>query len=151
MLSGGPTAPFRFKSGKKSPSQPPPTPTLSPTPSGNETATPTPPYDAPVYVFPPDGGIARPGRIELQWVSVGALEPDEAYIVQVKDITADTDVVAFVTRSNTYELPADLIPTDGQTHRFQWWVSVGKRNDRGVYDIISRNAPVSTFEWQSAN
>lgn len=129
---------------------PTPTPTLSPTPSGNETATPTPTYMAPIVVFPPDGGTARAGTFRLQWVSAGVLQPDEAYLVYLKDVTAQTSVNAFTTRSTTFTVPADLIPRDGQTHEFQWWVTVGKPNLDGIYGNVSGEAKIHTFFWESA-
>lgn len=129
---------------------PTPTPTLSPTPSGNETATPTPTYNAPSMVFPPNNGIAQAGILRLQWVSSGALASDEVYIIYVQDITANTDVSAFITRANAYDLPIELIPRDGETHEFRWWVTVGKTDASGVYRDISGQADVSTFYWQSA-
>jgi hypothetical protein len=129
---------------------PSPTPTLSPTPDGNETATPTPTYVAPMAVFPPNGGIAQPGRLRLQWVSAGVLKPGEVYLVYVKNATAGGQINAFTTRSTTYQLPADLIPRDGQTNEFEWWVTVGRQNDDGLYEDISGLPDVQTFQWQSA-
>lgn len=127
---------------------PTPTPTLSPTPSGNETATPTPTYVAPMVVFPPNGGVAQPGQLSLQWVSAGVLRPDEVYLVYVKNVTAETPVNAFITRSTTYDLPTELIPPDGEKHQFEWWVSVGKQNEQGLYQDISGQPRVYRFEWQ---
>lgn len=129
---------------------PTPTPTLSPTPSGLETATPTPTYTAPITVFPPNQGIAAPGIFSLQWVSTGILDPDEVYLVYIKDVTADSSVNAFTTRSTAFELPSELIPRSGQTHEFQWWVTVGRRNAEGFFEDISGDAPINTFFWQSS-
>lgn len=130
---------------------PTPTPTLSPTPSGNETATPTPTHSAPRAVFPPNNGIAQPGIFRLQWVSSGVLAEDEVYIVYLRNITTGGDINAFITRSTAYELPAALIPQDGQSHEFQWWVTVGKANENGVYGDVSGQAEINTFTWQGVN
>ncbi len=127
---------------------PSPTPTLSPTPSGNETATPTPTYVAPLPVFPPNGGIAQAGRLRLQWVSAGVLEPNEVYLVYVKNLTNGGEINAFTTRSTTYNLPADLIPS-GEPNDFEWWVTVGQQNTEGLYEDISGLPSVQTFQWQN--
>ncbi|MEO1442419.1 MAG: LysM domain-containing protein, partial [Chloroflexota bacterium] len=98
--SGGPScSPFITIGQEINVPAPTPTPTLSPTPDGNETATPTPTFTAPLVVFPPDGAIAQPGRIRLQWVSVGELLENEVYLVYVKDNTLGGAVSAFTTRS----------------------------------------------------
>lgn len=130
---------------------PTPTPTLSPTPSGNETATPTPTYTAPMVVFPPNGGVAQAGVFSLQWISTEVLLPDEVYLVYIKDVTLDSAVNAFITRSTSFDLPPDLIPRSGQRHEFQWWITVGKQNSSGVYEDVSSTARVNTFYWESAN
>lgn len=129
------------------------TPTLSPTPSGNETATPTPTNRAPSPVSPPDGGTVSGGIITLNWVSVGVLEPDEAYLVQVIDIEADT-INNFVTRTTSLRLPSSLIPTDGETHTITWQVQVGTSigtDDNGdqVYAPNGAGGIVRTYYWQS--
>lgn len=130
---------------------PTPTPTLSPTPSGNETATPTPTYVAPLIAFPPDGAIVQPGRIRLQWVSAGFLNDDEVYLVYIKDNTVEGGSVnAFVTRSTALEVPAELIPQDGQPHTFEWWVTVGRQNAAGFYEDISGQPAVRQFQWRGS-
>lgn len=147
--SGGPDCVIILQVGQEvNVPAPTPTPTLSPTPSGNETATPTPTYVAPMVVFPPNGGVAQPGRLSLQWVSAGVLRPDEVYLVYVKNATTDAPVNAFITRSTTYPLPAELVPPAGEKHQFEWWVSVGKQNDAGLYRDISGQPRVYRFEWQ---
>jgi len=127
---------------------PTPTPTLSPTPSGSETPTPTPTYRAPMVISPPEGGIAMPAPVRLDWVSVGQLQPNEYYLVQVRDTTSGGEY-AQVTRNTSLILPDSLIPTDGQPHVMQWTVRVAFPNDEGVYQPIGGEPPVNTFQWQS--
>lgn len=129
------------------------TPTLSPTPSGNETATPTPTYRAPSLVSPPEGGVVSGGIITLSWVSVGVLEPNEAYLVQVIDVEAET-INNFITRTTSYRLPSSLIPTDGETHTITWQVQVGTEvgiddNGNQVYAPVGAGGIVRTYYWQS--
>ncbi len=125
------------------------TPTLSPTPNGNETPTATPTYRAPPLTSPPDGGLAPAGLIELQWVSVGQLDENEYYLVEITDITAGTAPQRFTTRTTSYLLPASLIPTDGQTHQFAWTVSVAVQNQSGAFARVGGTSQTRNFQWQS--
>ncbi|MEZ4667047.1 MAG: LysM domain-containing protein [Anaerolineae bacterium] len=128
---------------------PTPTPTLSPTPSGNETATPTPTRGAPMLLYPPEGANAQPGTFNLQWVSIGILNRDEFYLVQVTDITTNTVVLQAVTKNTAYALPENAIPTDGQLHTFLWRVVVAKRNADGAYGPIGGASLDRRFQMQS--
>jgi len=127
---------------------PTPTPTLSPTPSGNETPTPTPTYAAPVVISPPQGGSVPPAAFKLEWVSVGVLQPDEAYLVQVTD-TVTGEVYNDITQSTSLLLPESLIPDDGQPHLMTWTVSVAKPNEAGVYRVVSGPPEQRQFSWLS--
>jgi LysM repeat protein len=125
-----------------------PTPTLSPTPSGSETPTATPTYAAPVVISPPQDANVPPGVFELEWVSVGVLLPDEAYLVQVTDTTTG-EVYNDITRSTSLMLPDSLIPTDGQMHLMTWTVSVARPNEAGVYRVVSGPPDQRQFNWLS--
>lgn len=127
---------------------PTPTPTLSPTPSGSETPTPTPTYKPPVVISPPQDAVVPPGVFELEWVSAGALLPDEVYLIQIEDVTAGTTFAA-VTQDTSLMLPDTLIPTDGQVHTIQWLVAVAQRNEQGRYAVISGQPVIRRFQWQS--
>ena len=128
---------------------PTPTPTPSPTPSGNETATPTPTFAAPNMIYPPQNGIALPGIVILQWVSVGILQPEEYYLVRVVDVTSGAQPWLGITKSTSIALPETLIPSDGQTHSVEWSVLVGKANEQGLYVPVSGVGNPRTFQWQS--
>lgn len=125
------------------------TPTLSPTPDGNETATPTPTYRAPIQVYPPDGGLAPAAIIELQWVGVGRLARSEYYLVEVTDITSGASPSYLTTKTTSIRLPIELIPTDGQTHTISWTVRVAIQNENGVFAPIGAAGVSRTFQWQS--
>lgn len=127
---------------------PTPTPTLSPTPSGNETPTPTPTYIAPMIVSPPQDAQIPPMSFRLEWVSAGILQPGEVYLVQVED-TATGAKFNEITTNTSLRLPDSLVPTDGQTHIFNWTVTVAKPNEQRAYRIISGAPTIRTFHWLS--
>lgn len=125
-----------------------PTPTLSPTFSGSETPTSIPTYAPPSLVFPYQSAAASARTFQLQWVSVGILQPEQVYFVQVEDTTSGTTFNE-VTRSTSYDLPETLIPADGQPHIMRWRVSVAEPNEQNAYRIVSGDSPWRTFTWQS--
>ncbi len=127
---------------------PTPAPTLSPTFSGSETPTYTPTYGPPQPVFPPEGANANARTFQLQWLSAGVLGPDETYTVQIQDMTSGAQHTG-VSRSNSYMLPAEMVPRDGQAHQIQWRVSVAVPNPDGTLRIISGGGEWRTFTWQS--
>lgn len=127
---------------------PTPTPTLSPTFSGSETPTSTPTHSAPVSVFPPQNGIAPARTFQLQWIGLGSLQSTEVYFVEIQDLTAETSHQN-VTRSTSYELPAEFVPSDGQSHEIQWRVSIAARDMNGTYSITGAQGVWRTFTWQS--
>jgi hypothetical protein len=127
---------------------PTPSPTLSPTFSGSETPTATPTYAPPQPVFPPEGANANARTFQLQWLSAGILQPDETYVIQIEDLTSGATHTG-VTRSNSYMLPMELVPGDGQPHQIRWRVSVGAPNAQGALRIVSGEGGWRTFTWQS--
>lgn len=127
---------------------PTPTMTRTPTPSGQETPTATPTHGAAVIITPPDGSVTS-GPVTLAWVSVGRLQPDEVYIVQVTDQTAGI-VVTEVTRSTNLRLDDSLIPTDGQPHQIEWSITIGRQVSDGTVVPIASGLSVNRFVWQSA-
>lgn len=127
---------------------PTPTPTLSPTPSGNETPTPTPTYVAPMVISPPDGAEVPARPFLLEWVSVGALERDEVYLVQITD-TVTQNTVNSITRTNSLMLPESMVPTSGEAHLINWTVVVAQLTVEGRYAIISGTPIIRTFRWRS--
>jgi hypothetical protein len=126
---------------------PTPTPTLSPTPSGNETATPTPTYVPPISVYPPEGAVAPAGVFTLHWVSVGVLAENEHYLVKVID-TVNNETYLQVTKDTSMQLPASMIPEDGQAHIITWEVQVATQNENGDYRPIT-DSDRHSFQWQS--
>ena len=123
------------------------TPVPTGTPSGNETATPTPTHPPARTFYPPQGALARE-RVELQWVSVGILQPNEVYLIEISDRTTNTQS-HYVTRNTSFTLPDSAIPTDGQQHSIDWRVTVAVQNPDGTYTTVGGLGNWRTFNWQS--
>lgn len=144
--SGGPDCVVRINIGQcVNVPLPTATPTLSPTPSGSETPTPTPTYNAPITVYPPNGSIVA-GPITLEWVSVGVLDDDEYYYVELTDRTANLQYTQ-VTRNTSLRLPSELIPPDGAQHDVEWRVVV-VRGGGDSYSVVGGVMPSRSFRWQ---
>ena len=127
---------------------PGPTPTPSPTspPTGDETATPTPTHRAPELVYP-SGGVTVTGRVRLQWVSVGLLQPDEYYVVTLVDQTTGAPYIE-ATRNTFVTVPPEYVPTDGQTHNVTWSVSVERQLPDGLYSPVGGRSFEAQFMWE---
>lgn len=123
------------------------TPVPTTTPSGNETATQTPTYPPARTFYPPPGALAS-GRVELQWVSVGILQPNETYLIEVADRTGGTGT-NYVTRNTQFTLPDNAIPTDGRMHSVDWRVTVAIQNADGTYTTVGGLGNWRNFNWQS--
>jgi hypothetical protein len=123
------------------------TPIPTTTPSGNETATPTPTHPPARTFYPPQGALAS-GRVELQWVSVGILQPNEMYLIEVSDRTTGTGT-NYVTRNTNFTLPDSAIPSDGQMHSMDWRVTVAVQNADGTYTTVGGLGTWRGFNWQS--
>ncbi|HRE48774.1 MAG TPA: hypothetical protein PLD47_13695 [Aggregatilineales bacterium] len=125
---------------------PPPTPTITPTFTGMETATPTPIHPM-LRVIAPLQEERKSGAVSLRWLPVPILAPDEFYLVMWSNAqTGDTRQVE--TRANSLILPAALHPPPGQTHTIYWRVSVARRTAEGGYLILSPEGVIYTFLWQ---
>jgi len=125
---------------------PSPTPTASPTFTGSETPTLTPTYRAPEPVLPRAGDTVR-GQVRLAWISVGALQEGEQYYVRVTDRTLGTSV-ELVTRQLSLDVPAVMLPNDGQAHTFSWDVQVVRLVDGAHYLPISQVVSGREFVWE---
>jgi hypothetical protein len=123
------------------------TPVPTTTPSGNETATPTPTHPPARTFYPPQGALAS-GRVELQWVSVGILQPNETYLIEVADRTTGTGT-NYVTRNTNFMLPDSAIPSDGQMHSIDWRVTVAVQTEGGTYTTVGGLGNWRNFNWQS--
>jgi LysM repeat protein len=127
----------------------------APTPGPSPTPTPPPPYSAPNLLLPPDGTTFAAGdtSLSLQWASVGALNPNEYYVVTVIDVTSGENarVVDYVTDTK-YLVPRSLRPTDGTVHIFRWTVGSVRQNgsdDNGnpIYESAGATSNPRVFSW----
>ena len=123
------------------------TPVPTHTPSGRETATPTPTQEAARVISPPEGSIANQ-RVTLEWLSVGILRPNERYLITIEDRTAGT-TNSYVTSNTRYTLPDSLIPSDGQNHSMAWRITVATENPDGSYTPVGGLGEWNTFQWRS--
>ncbi len=101
-----------------------PAPTL--TPFILQTPTPRNGYPAPVLIAPADGEtIVDQPFVTLRWVTVGILQPDEWYVVQVQPAGAGL-VPIFQTKATSLKLTTDIL--EGLAEReIIWWVQVRRR------------------------
>jgi hypothetical protein len=127
-----------------------PLPTSTPIPtstlSGRETATSTPTHEAAYVFYPPEGALV-PQRITLEWVTVGILQSDEIYLLEVEDRTAGTSK-SYVTYHTRFTLRDDMMPSDGQIHTIGWRVRVATINNNGSYTPIGGEGDWRSFQWQ---
>jgi LysM repeat protein len=97
-------------------------PTLSPTPSGSETATPrpSPTFNAPSLSHPPNRTLFRQDElITLRWVPTGTLSNDEVYRVQLEDLTAG-EVYTADTRNIFFIVPEAWQGDTARRHEYRW-------------------------------
>lgn len=123
-----------------------PTPTLSPTPSGNETPTLTPTPGPVRLLWPGAGSIIQGGPLTLRWVSAGALEPDRLYQVTLTDYTTGVTYTEFL-RGNTLTLPGDLQPTDDVVHDMAWQVEIVQVGNDNVAFRVGAPGQARSFQW----
>ncbi|MEP7286755.1 MAG: hypothetical protein ABI947_13425 [Chloroflexota bacterium] len=127
---------------------PTPTPTITPTLTGSETATPTPPYPSPIVVSPAQGAKVAGASLQLVWLTSGILHPDESYLVLMTDVTNGSNH-QFETQATSLRLPANMQPTDGKPHTFNWQVGVARKSADGVYVQEGEMSLIYTFTWQT--
>lgn len=147
--SGGPNCAPNIGEGQEI-KVPLPTPTRAPTatPSGNETPTPTPTYP-PARTFYPPNGVIVSGSLTAQWTSLGILQPNEVYLVEIIDRTTGNQQV-FSTTATAYPFPTSLIPRDGVDRSMEWRVRAGRDNGDGTYSPIGGAGNWRTFTWRSS-
>lgn len=97
----------------------------APTAGPSPTPTTPPPYAGPPLLSPADGSVFTIANdvVTLQWASVGALRPNEAYQINVEDATEGTGrkLVDYVV-DTIYNVPASFRPATNEPHALRWWV-----------------------------
>lgn len=123
------------------------TPTLSPTPNPNATATPTmtPTYNEPNIVSPSDRQFFDANAlVTLRWVPSATLRSEEAYRIDVTDLTTQTSYTA-ITTDISFLIPQEWQGSDAQRHDFQWTIGVINQNNPTV---IAFQTQPRLFVWQ---
>lgn len=127
---------------------PTPTPTLSPTPDPNSTATPTPTatYNIPILSSPADRVIFLADEIiRLRWIPSATLNPNEAYRIDVTDLTSGASYTGY-TGEISFEVPLDWQGTDGKRHNYEWRIGIV---DQSQPEVIRQQTATRTFVWQA--
>ncbi len=125
----------------------PPTATITPTLTGSETATPTPIFTAPRIISPVNGASVR-GIVQLLWLPVSILQPDEFYLVVWTDTTTGQTRQAR-TQSASFRMPVELEPSGGQAHTVNWQIAVAREAPDSTYVLVSPLSLIYTFRWES--
>ncbi len=124
------------------------------TPGPSPTPTPPPPYPPPVLLLPPDGAVfTLADTVTLQWAAVGELRENEAYAVNIVDLTAEEErrLVVYVTDTK-FVVPEDFRHTGALPHVYRWWVlpvrQVGT-DDEGnpIWEPAGASSEQRTFVW----
>jgi hypothetical protein len=132
--------------------------TIPPTAGPSPTPSLTPPPSGPSLLYPVDGttvaSVDTP--IVLQWTAVKDLEPNEWYMIEMRDST-DRDSLPRrgFTRDQSFHIPADWRPAVDEMRRMEWGVSIvqvtGRRSDGGfIYTFGGTSSAPAWFEWQGA-
>lgn len=125
------------------------------TPGPTSTATNPPPYEAPNLLLPADGSSYNTSgeTITLQWAGVGSLLSNEAYEVNIEDITGGSGrkLVDYVTDTK-YIVPMSFRPSDPSPHVIKWYVQSvrqsGSQNDgTPIYTSAGSRSDSRTFIW----
>lgn len=126
---------------------PTPTPTLSPTPDPNATATPTatPTYNEPNIVSPANRAFFSARElITLRWIPSATLRANEAYRIDVTDLTTNTVYTAFTT-DISFLVPLEWQGRDAQRHEYSWTVGIVSQDD---LNTITFQTQPRLFVWQ---
>jgi LysM repeat protein len=126
------------------------------TPGPTPTATLPPPYAAPNLLLPADGAAfvtTADEIITLQWAAVGTLRENEAYSINILDVTLGTneEVVDYVADTK-YIVPETLKPTDNTPHIIRWWVIPVRQSgtdDEGnpIWEAAGEQSVWRDFVW----
>ena len=134
------------------------TPTPTPEPGAevvtNVTPTPRLDYASPAPLYPPQDATfsGADDLVILQWASVGILEDNEFYHVELTIPTPDGDMVTDVyIRATAWRVPADLFPPpEIEDRTCTWRVSVVRQTatePEPSYKVIGPAVGSQTFIW----
>jgi LysM repeat protein len=127
------------------------------TPGPSPTPTLPPPYAPPNLLLPVDGSAFTSSGDEtmsLQWAAVGTLRENEAYAVNVLDVTAGTNekLVEYVTDTK-FIIPDTLRPADNLPHIIRWWIipvrqTTTDKDGNPVWETAGESSLWRDFVWQ---
>lgn len=132
--------------------QPTPVPTNAP-----EAGAPEPTvviYQEPRLISPPEGAtIARSEPVLLQWASVGLLQPNEWYVLQLLERSPGARPLSTAwTKQTSFRLGAELAPAEGDLAEYDWLVSVVRVNPSpdGQLFLVAASPPseIRRFAWR---
>ena len=133
---------------------PPPSPTFGPSPTPED----EPQHPAPQLLYPPAGSEIRPGSqgAALQWTVAGWLDPDESYMVEIRNLSSlDPRVTRGLTKVTSWQLPGTVYPAASAMQTYSWRVSVVRGEgeiENPDYRWERSGLPSSwqTFTWMGA-
>lgn len=111
-------------------------------------------YQEPRLIAPPDGAtVARTEPVLLQWASVGILQPNEWYVVQLLERSPGARPLSTAwTKQTSYRLGAELAPAEGGSAEYDWLISVVRVNPAGDGQLflIAASPPseIRRFIWR---
>lgn len=127
---------------------------VQPTPAAPTAAGATTLYNQPQLVSPSQGAsIVRTEPVLLQWASVGVLQPNEWYVLQVLPRGPQARAFPTVwTRQTSHRIGVELAPDVGQLAEYDWLVSIVRvtsaTDGRPVLEAASPPSAVRRFVWQ---
>lgn len=125
------------------------------TPGPTPTFTPPPPYPPPSLLLPQDGApfTLADQTITLQWASIGVLRENEAYQVNIVDVTeaSERKIVDYVLDTK-YIVPSSFRPNDSRPHVIRWWVTTVRQvgsdeNGNPIWEPAGANSEQRVFTW----
>jgi LysM repeat protein len=127
----------------------------APTAGPSPTPTTPPPYAGPALLSPADGSVYTIANdvVTLQWASVGALRPNEAYQINVEDSTDGTGrkLVEYVV-DTTFNVPSSFRPASNEPHALRWWVIVVRQtgtdaSSNPIWEVAGSASKELVFIW----
>ncbi len=125
------------------------------TPGPTPTFTPPPPYPPPSLLLPQDGApfTLADQTVTLQWASIGVLRENEAYQVNIVDVTENNErkIIDYVTDTK-YIIPTSFRPNDSRPHVIRWWITTVRQvgtdeNGNPIWEPAGANSEQRVFTW----
>ena len=111
--------------------------------------TPVPGLGAPVLLTPADGSVLTgQDSVLLSWTSVGILEPDQWYVVTLRNSERNTAAVTWWTKGTTWRLGPEFRGTSQAGVDFTWRVQVRAGSPELPGDAASPQSAERRFTWR---